>query len=397
MASGAALAAASRTAGTPSSKAARKAPVVICEIGAASGPFTQLGLNDEAGAAGWATYVNAHGGLLGHPVELVKENDGSNPTQAATLVRKCVTQVHASFIFGPEESSTDTAAVPIANSLRTVEITWGSGWRGQGLSGSELTGYAFPGIANLFHADDAAFVQKVIAPRHYRRVAVIEDDAPGGLGNASYTASLGKRYGFTVVARQRTTPGATDDTPQVLKLLAAKPQAIVLGTIPGPDTITAITAIRAQDPTIPIGECSSCTMPSFISAAGGYTNLKNVFMVGTPQELVATAPRTPANLPGIESTARYIHAMVAAGMRSANLIDHGSNAWAAGEELVAAVNAAKSLNEPAVREALSHQNIFVGGYFAMHFARTPSDYSRVVAELSATAVLQPDGHLVVYK
>ena len=224
---------------------------------------------------------------------------------------------------------TDTAAIPIANSLRTVEITWGSGWRGRALSGAELTGYAFPGIANLFDADDAAFVQKVIAPRHHRRVAVIEDDAPGGLCNATCTATLGKRYGFTALARERTTPGATDDTPQVLKLLGAKPQAIVLGTVPGPDTITAITAIRAQDPTILIGECSSCTVPSFISAAGGYTNLKDVSMVGTPRELVATVPRTPASLPGIESAGGYIDAMVAGGMRSANLIDHGSNAWAA--------------------------------------------------------------------
>ena len=68
---------------------------------------------------------------------------------------------------------------------------------------------------------------------------------------------------------------------------------------------------------------------------------------------------------------------------------------AAGEELLAAVNAAKSLNESAVRNAPSHQSIFVGGYFTMHFERTPSDHSRVVSELSAIAVLRPDGRLAV--
>ena len=54
--------------------------MVICEIAASSGPFARLGDNDEAGAAGWARYVNAHGGLLGHPVRFVKENDESDPT-----------------------------------------------------------------------------------------------------------------------------------------------------------------------------------------------------------------------------------------------------------------------------------------------------------------------------
>jgi hypothetical protein len=56
--------------------------------------------------------------------------------------------------------------------------------------------------------------------------------------------------------------GATGVTPQVLALLAAKPQITLFGLVPGTDSITAIRAIRAQDPTIPISECSACELPS---------------------------------------------------------------------------------------------------------------------------------------
>ena len=83
--------------------------------------------------------VDKAGGVLGHKITLVQENDASDPATAAALVRKCVTQVHANFIFGPEETATASAAVPIANELKEVTLGWQSGWAGQGISAANLT------------------------------------------------------------------------------------------------------------------------------------------------------------------------------------------------------------------------------------------------------------------
>jgi ABC-type branched-subunit amino acid transport system substrate-binding protein len=91
-------------------------------------------------------------------VKLVPENDASDPATAAALVRKCVTQVHANFIFGPEETATVAAGVPIANNLHEVMISMGSGWAGQGISNANLHSDAFPGVGNVFFADDLATV-----------------------------------------------------------------------------------------------------------------------------------------------------------------------------------------------------------------------------------------------
>ena len=107
--------------------ASASSPITICEIAATSGPFSALGTDDELGATAWAAMVNKAGGVQGHQVKLVQENDASDPATAAALVHKCVTQDHANFIFGPESTATAAAAVPVANQLQTVLLGWAVG------------------------------------------------------------------------------------------------------------------------------------------------------------------------------------------------------------------------------------------------------------------------------
>lgn len=371
------------------------APITICEIVATSGPFAQLGTNDELGAGAWADLENKAGGILGHKVKLVTENDASDPATAAALVRKCVTQVHANFIFGPEETATVAAGVPIANNLHEVMISMGSGWAGQGISNANLNSDAFPGVGNVFFADDLATVTQLIAPRHYTRVAVIEDNAPGGLGNTQYMQSLASKYGYSVVASQITNPGSTDDTPQVLNLLKANPQIIVLGLIPGPDTITFLKAVRAQNPTIPISECSGCANSTFVNAVGGPTAMKDVYMIGTPENVLSVIPNTPANAPALTDTRNYIAAMTAAGMGSATQIDEGGIGWITGRELAAAIESAKSIAPNDVKNALAHQTLVTGGIQCYFWKRTPSNYANITNIESAVVTVAADGTFTV--
>jgi branched-chain amino acid transport system substrate-binding protein len=371
--------------------AASNAPLTICEIAATSGPFAQLGTNDELGATAWADMVNKAGGVLGHKITLVPENDASDPATAAGLVRKCVTQVHANFIFGPEETATASAAVPIANQLQEVTLGWQSGWAGQGISSANLQSYSFPGIGNVFFADDLATVTQLIVPRHYTRVAVIEDNAPGGLGNTQYMQSLASQNGYSVVASQITNPGATDDTPQALNLLKANPQIIVLGLIPGPDTITFIKAVRAQNPTIPISECSGCATSTFVNAVGGPSAMQNVYMIGTPENVLSAIPSTSASAPALADTKAYIAAMQAAGEGSANAIDEGGEGWDTGRELTAAIESAKSVSPSAVKTALEHQTLVTGGIQCYYWQRSPSNYANITQIYSAVVTVGSNG------
>jgi branched-chain amino acid transport system substrate-binding protein len=370
---------------------AANSPVTICEIAATSGPFAQLGTNDELGATAWAAMVNKAGGLDGHQVTLVPENDASDPATAASLVHKCVSQVHANFIFGPEETATSAAAVPVANQLQEVLLGWQSGWTGQGISNANLTSYSFPGIGNVFFADDLATITQLIVPRHYTRVAVIEDNAPGGLGNTQYMQSLASKYGYQVVASQVTNPGATDDTPQALNLLKANPQIIVLGLIPGPDTITFLKAVRAQDPTIPVSECSGCATSTFVNAVGGPAAMQDVYLIGTPENVLSAIPSTSASAAGLADTRAYIAAMKAAGMGTANQISEGGEGWDTGRELAAAIATAKSIAPGDVKNAREHQALVTGGIQVYYWQRSPSNYANITQIYSAVVTVGADG------
>ena len=355
--------------------ASANSPVTICEIAATSGPFSALGADDELGATAWAAMVNKAGGVQGHQVKLVPENDASNPATAAGLVHKCVTQEHANFIFGPESTATTAAAVPVANQLQTVLLGWGSGWAGQGISNANMTSYSYPGIGNVYFADDQAMITQIIVPRHYTRVAVIQDNTPGGLSNGPYMNGLQSKYGYQVVATQVVNPGATNDTPQVLNLLKANPQVIVLGLTPGPDTITFLKSMRAQNPTIPIGECSGCATDQFVNAVGGPTTMSNIYLIGTPQNVLAAFPSSSANAAGVADTKAYIAAMKAAGLGAATQIDEGGEGWDTGRELADAIDTAKSVSASDVKTALQKQKLTVGGIIMYTWTRTPSDYA----------------------
>ena len=76
----------------------------------------------------------------------------------------------------------------------------------------------------------------------------------------------------------------------MLNLLKANPQIIVLGLIPGPDTITFLKSMRAQNPTIPISECSGCATSTFVNAVGGATAMQNVYLIGTPENVLSGLP-----------------------------------------------------------------------------------------------------------
>jgi ABC-type branched-subunit amino acid transport system substrate-binding protein len=366
--------------------------ITICEIAATSGPFSALGSDDELGATAWAAMVNKAGGILGHQVKLVPENDASNPATAAALVRKCVQQDHANFIFGPESTATAAAAVPVANQLQTVLLGWQSGWTGQGISDADLHGYAFPGIGNVYFADDQAMITQIIVPRHYTRVAVIQDNTPGGLSNLPYMQGQASKYGYQVVASEIVNPGATNDTPQVLNLLKANPQVIVLGLTPGPDTITFLKSMRAQNATIPIGECSGCATDQFVNAVGGPKPMSNVYLIGTPENVLTAFASDSANAAGVADTNAYIAAMKAAGLGSATQIDEGGEGWDTGRELADAITTAKSVAPGDVKSALQQQKLTVGGIIMYKWTRTSSDHSSMTGSGdSAMVTVGADG------
>ncbi|MGH3282330.1 MAG: ABC transporter substrate-binding protein [Trebonia sp.] len=371
--------------------------IVVCGDLALAGPYAQIGETDNWGAQAFFKHVNATGGILGHQVKYVTLNNQSQAAQAELDAKKCVQTYHAQFIIGPESGGDTEAALPIAIANKTILISLASGWQSNNYPAAELNSYGFPGFYDVFYQDDLASVQNLIVPRHYTRVALLEDNCGSScLANKATMQTLAKQDGFQLVSTQIDPVGATDVTPQVLAMLAAKPQVIIFGLVPGTDSITAIKAIRAQDPTIPISECSACELPSFIAAVGGSSVMKNIYVLGSMQNWLAaaeqgTSAQAKATATGLKE---YIAGMKAAGLGSDNAIDNSQEGWDSGLEVAWAVKQAGGLDETTIMHKLQHLNINTLGIV---WNRTPSNYEKVSQVLAAMEVINTDGSASLYK
>ena len=392
-----ALAACSGGGGGGGNSASSNTPIVVCSDEALSGVYAQIGESDNWGAEAYFKHVNATGGILGHKVNYISLNNQSNAAQSELIAKKCIQTYHAQFIVGPESGADTESALPIAIANKTILISLSSGWQTNGYPASELNSYGFPGFYDVFAEDQIASVKNLIVPRHYTRVALLEDNCGSVcLANQATVQDLAKKNGFQLVSTQIDQVGATDVTPQVLAMLAAKPQIILFGLVPGTDSITAIKAIRAQDPTIPISECSGCEIPSFVSAAGGPTAMQNIYVLGSMKNWLTQAQQgsTATDKATAAGLTEYIAGMQAAGLGNDNAIENSQEGWDAGLEINWAVTSAGTLDETAVMHKLQHLNINTLGIV---WNRNPSNYENISQVLAAMETINPDGSASLYK
>jgi ABC-type branched-subunit amino acid transport system substrate-binding protein len=372
--------------------------IIACGDLALSGPYAQIGQTDNWGATAYFDYINSRGGILGHQVKYFNLNNQSNAANSELNAKKCIQTYHANVIIGPESGADTESAMPIAIANKTVLISLSSGWQSNGYPASQLNSYGFPGFYDVFCQDQYDSVQNLIVPRHYQRVALIENDCgPVCLANQGTVQALAKQYGFELVSTQIAPLAATDVTPQVTNLLAAKPDIILFGLVPGTPSITAIRAIRTQDPDIPISECSACELPSFVAAAGGASNMKNIYVLGSMSQWLekakqGTTDQAKATAAGLQ---QYMDGMKGAGLSKEDQIDNSQEGWDAGLEINWAMTQAGTVtDETKIMQKLQHLNINTLGII---WNRTPDNYENISQVLSAMEVINADGSATLFK
>lgn len=74
-------------------------PIVLGIMCSCTGPEVSSTAQTTTTLQAWAKYVNAHGGIQGHPITLIAKDDGFNPGTALSDVEAMVTQDHVAAIF----------------------------------------------------------------------------------------------------------------------------------------------------------------------------------------------------------------------------------------------------------------------------------------------------------
>jgi len=215
------------------SAALAAAPIKIGALFAVTGPASFLGEPEKNTLELLVKEANAKGGIKGSKIELVIYDTGGDVTKAVQLANKLIKNDHVSAIVGPSTTGETMAVIPIAEKEQIPLVSCAAGIK----ITDPVKKWVFKTPANDHVAAEKILLQAEKLKQ--KNIAIITvSDSFGSSGREQLKLMAAKR-GFKIVADEVYSPKDTDMTPQLYKIKAAKPDAIICwGTNPGPAIIT---------------------------------------------------------------------------------------------------------------------------------------------------------------
>jgi len=97
--------------------------IKVGEYASLTGKEASFGQYSHNGVALAVEEINARGGVLGRPIELISEDDQSRPGQAATVVQKLISRDQVVAVLGEVASSRSLEAAPICQARKIPMIS----------------------------------------------------------------------------------------------------------------------------------------------------------------------------------------------------------------------------------------------------------------------------------
>jgi len=209
------------------------APIKIGALFSASGPAAFLGEPEKNTLELLVKETNAKGGIRGAKIELFIYDTGGDVTKAVQLANKLIKSDHVVAIIGPSTTGETMAVIPIAEKEQIPLVSCAAGIK----ITDPVKKWVFKTPANDHVAAEKILIQAEKLKQ--KNIALLTvSDSFGSSGREQLKIMAAKR-GFKIVADEVYSPKDTDMTPQLYKIKAAKPDAIICwGTNPGPAVIT---------------------------------------------------------------------------------------------------------------------------------------------------------------
>ena len=199
----------------------------------ASGPNAPLGQSEQQSLLLLEKQVNANGGINGHPLDIIIEDDASDPAKAATAAAKLINQDQVSALIGSSGTGPTLAIVPVVDKAKVQLISMAAG--------TKITSPVDPLVFRTPPSDSMAITRVLTYLKNtlkVKKIAILHDSNAFGTGGADELSAKAPKYGITVVARESYGSADTDMTAQLTKIQGTPAQAIVVwGTNPGPASI----------------------------------------------------------------------------------------------------------------------------------------------------------------
>jgi branched-chain amino acid transport system substrate-binding protein len=216
-------------------KARGETPVKIGMVDPETGTYAALGDNEIRGARLALKEVNAKGGILGRPVDLLVEDSAANVSQSVQKVHQLIDADHVDFLMGAVSSAVakaDSQAAHLKNMFYMV-----TGGHTDPVTGTLCHWSTFRICSTTWML--AAAIAKTLADKFGKRWYFITPDYAFGHTEQAAFAKLLKRMGGTVLGNSLSPLGTTDFSSYLIAAEQAKPNVLIVLTA-GDDLVNTL-------------------------------------------------------------------------------------------------------------------------------------------------------------
>jgi len=189
----------------------------------------------------WRDDVNATGGLLGRPVEIVYYDDQSSPSNVPALYTKLITVDKVDLLLGPYATNMVAPAMPVIMQNNKTTISFLAIGINRHFNYPKYFSMVPVGPKGPGAFSDGFFELAAAQSPKPQTVAIVSADAEFAKTTADAARDNAKAAGFTVVYDRSYPPATTDFLPVVRAVQAASPDIVFVAAYP-PDTVGIIRA-----------------------------------------------------------------------------------------------------------------------------------------------------------
>ena len=189
----------------------------------------------------WRDDVNAKGGLLGRPVELVFYDDQSNPSNVPGIYTKLISVDKVDLLLGPYATNMAAAAMPVIVENNKVTITMLAVSVNRHFDYSKYFSMQPLGPDGVKAFSKGFFDLAAAQTPKPQTVAILSADAEFAKTSADGARENATASGFNVIYDKSYPPPTTDFAPTVRAIQAANPDVVFVAAYP-PDTVGIVRA-----------------------------------------------------------------------------------------------------------------------------------------------------------
>jgi branched-chain amino acid transport system substrate-binding protein len=199
-------------------------PIRIGMIDPLTGVYAAVAQNEVTGARLAVDRINAAGGVVGRPIELLVEDSANDVGTGVQKARKLIDRDEVSFIIGDVNSGVAQAIAQVTAEKKVLHIV--SGGHTDGITGADCKWNVFR-VCNTTRME-ANSVSNLLFTKYGKRWHFITPDyAFGHTLQKACAANLAK-LGGTITGNELTPLGTSDFSAYLIKARAAKPDVLLL-------------------------------------------------------------------------------------------------------------------------------------------------------------------------